>query len=1030
MNILHLTDLHYFERGKNPTKLVQAITAKIKEERIHIDFVFFTGDIVSIGEEKAQYSQAIHLLFDSLQSELGIDPNNFIICPGNHDIDRNKISKSLKAYFNAEIKDNDQLNKFYRTKDNDYQNSLAPLSPYKKFADEYYTDKRANELNDIFSIHHREYNGKKLSIVCVYTPWLSALFGEEDKGNLLLPTDMMSELIEKTKSSDVKIILMHHPVYFLKEYNAYEVENKIHSNFNMLFSGHIHKISSISRHSGTNGIFEHVAMASLTSTGGQGCSLVCVDDIEENKIIVREIAYSEEINKCSIGDAINYTIPCGDEKLEILSFRKKLHDKIALEIDNANKLLLINDDENGCDFLSLYNHPVIKSEAESNLESKHCPIIPLEELINSSENYYILGKDKCGKTTLLKRIQIEVLMNFNRTGQIPFYLDARDYESKIDNKFSIIDLLREYYGINRSKATDIIESSNFILLIDNFAPDTDFSAYLTNDFLPKHTKLRFIACSEECLYNKIEALPFGDIDINKLYFHNLRKVELVQYTEKRLTSSTQIDSIRNKIICICKQLELPLNYWTISLLLLIHHKSSESYAKNLFSILDVCIDEIFNKKQILLSRSKISFEQLKKVCASLAKKMFENHAATVYSVSKEELLSYLKEMLEENDRLNISEAEIFNYLDKSGIIKLKYDDGRYAFRLNGFFEYFLAYQMTKDVAFKVSIIDNDEMFIAFKNQIEIYSGFKRDDYDFLSAVYKKVTKKVNPIWEQYEGSLDEQLLQKIKTQKEIEDFCKTQSVTRTLSAIEQAKFEDQFEEPTFDSEVHIIPIVDTTNLTFDVVERYMSILSRTYRSSDEISGKTQEKNDIFQYILNGYCKLGFYLVDDFKKRIQDEYASKNIEADFREMPEFKLLNFISNFSPLVCQIALYDGIGHFSLERLVKKEIEEILKSESIEEYKLFMLIFLLLDIDLDSNKEYILKAMQNIRMNVLKYAIVVKLNYYLAFNAGNNKGLQKTLSQNIQQARINLDNTTSLSDIQRQIHAKKRESRINQSKN
>ncbi len=53
MNILHLTDFHYSERGKNPTKLVQAITAKIKEERIHIDFVFFTGDIVDIGDEKA-----------------------------------------------------------------------------------------------------------------------------------------------------------------------------------------------------------------------------------------------------------------------------------------------------------------------------------------------------------------------------------------------------------------------------------------------------------------------------------------------------------------------------------------------------------------------------------------------------------------------------------------------------------------------------------------------------------------------------------------------------------------------------------------------------------------------------------------------------------------------------------------------------------------------------------------------------------------------------------------------------------------
>ena len=72
---------------------------------------------------------------------------------------------------------------------------------------------------------------------------------------------------------------------------------------------------------------------------------------------------------------------------------------------------------------------------------------------------------------------------------------------------------------------------------------------------------------------------------------------------------------------------------------------------------------------------------------------------------------------------------------------------------------------------------------------------------------------------------------------------------------------------------------------------------------------------------------------------------------------------------------------------------------------------------------------MQYVNINVLKYAIVIKLNNYLAFNAGDNKALQKMLSLNIQQARINLDNTTSLSDIHKQIHAKKRENLINQNR-
>ena len=145
------------------------------------------------------------------------------------------------------------------------------------------------------------------------------------------------------------------------------------------------------------------------------------------------------------------------------------------------------------------------------------------------------------------------------------------------------------------------------------------------------------------------------------------------------------------------------------------------------------------------------------------------------------------------------------------------------------------------------------------------------------------------------------------------------------------------------------------------------------------------------------------------------------------MPEIKLLNFISNFTPLICQVALYDGIGHFSLERIIKREIEAILASDTIEEYKLFMLCFLLLDIDLEGNKQYIATVMQHIKINVLKYAIVIKLNYYLAFNAGDNKTTQRMLSQNIQQARISLDSTTSLGDIHKQIHARKRENLINQ---
>lgn len=121
-----------------------------------------------------------------------------------------------------------------------------------------------------------------------------------------------------------------------------------------------------------------------------------------------------------------------------------------------------------------------------------------------------------------------------------------------------------------------------------------------------------------------------------------------------------------------------------------------------------------------------------------------------------------------------------------------------------------------------------------------------------------------------------------------------------------------------------------------------------------------------------------------------------------------------------------DGLGHFNLERMIKNEIQKLETSPDENQYKLFILYFLLLDIDLNSNKEYIQTAMDKITMPVLKYIIYIKLNYYLAFKAGSNKQLQHELSNKIQRAKLNIDSKADISDIQKQIQEKKRQSSIN----
>ena len=109
--------------------------------------------------------------------------------------------------------------------------------------------------------------------------------------------------------------------------------------------------------------------------------------------------------------------------------------------------------------------------------------------------------------------------------------------------------------------------------------------------------------------------------------------------------------------------------------------------------------------------------------------------------------------------------------------------------------------------------------------------------------------------------------------------------------------------------------------------------------------------------------------------------------------------------------------------------VTELEKNIGINQYRLFILYFLLLDIDLNTNKEYIQIAMNNIKIPILKYMIVVKLNYYLAFKANSNKNMQQELSNKIQQAKLNLDDKTDISTLQKQIQERKRLSSTNKNR-
>ena len=1035
MNILHISDFHY--SGETPLlkKIIPAITSSLKQSGKSVDFILFTGDLVDKGNVKRHFEDAKVALFDKLASELNVAPENIIFTPGNHDIDYGAIRPSLNSYFKGNIKTNKELDKLYLGELPDkfsFQDSLRPLDNYLDFLKKYHTPNDINIVEDLYSIHYRTYNEQKIAFVSVYSPWLCNLDcsgGKNDYGSLLLPEAMFDEIATKLdRDVSKKILLVHHPISFLQGFNSYEIENHIYDEYDMLFIGHIHKMANVSRHNGINGIYEHTTKASLAKKEIMGCTLIQNDDLEDHKFYVQEITYIRDSNECHMGSPIMITIPIGTEKEERSRVRKKVYEKIEIEKVNADNLLLLKKEDSGKDFLASYNTPLIKRSKEDAMSASISAPISMEDLYSCGNSVIVLGKDKCGKTSLLRRIQLELLMNYTSYNKIPLFLDAKEEEHKIDDSYDIYNLLRSYLGTNRKMTAELMESQQLVLLVDNFRPLSGFANYLQN-LIKVYPNVLFIAVGEDnCSTSyEISRLELGDHGCGVLYFHDLRRREIIQYTDQQLSNVINRTEVQERIIKLCKQMELPYNYWTISLFLLIHHKSSDTYSKNLFSILDVCVDEIFGKKKLLLMKSQVTFDQLKSICASLAAYLFEYHESTVYSATEEEILSFLDKTFEDNVRIIITPMAVFQFYVACGMLKLC-ENNRYTFRLNGFFEYFLACHMTKSESFRDKVLGDDKLYLGFKNQLEIYSGLKHNDSAFLQYVYQKTKDRCSPIFNQYDENKDKELLNKLALPNLLSERCKRISIKNALSSTQRAEVEDiaDGDASELKSEVHLIVQYDPNQLSVDLIGRYLMILARVFKNIDEINDTNISGAEIFSNIISYYCDYSFYLIEELSAKAEAGIDENDFSTGDDFVAELELLKLLSNFSPLITQMEVFDGLGHYTIIRLVKEEIERLKLDSDNNQYKLFILYFLLCDLTLEGSEDIIEDAIRTItKLPILRYMMLLKLNYYLAFRSEDNLPLQQFLAKKIREVKLLLDNKTDASLIDKGIQDSRRSALI-----
>lgn len=1006
MRILHLTDLHYEKNMVSTAKQRDILATLVSHlgSKGRIDLVFFTGDLVKYGNKYTDFEEARDFFIRGIVDGAGIRKEDFIFCGGNHDVFRGQEIEAIKTHISEKVQDNDSLDKFVEdSKGEQFLQSCKNTEHFYKFMLDYFKD-TSDRVERLFSAHKRLVEGVKIGIVTINTAWRSS--SEHDRNNLLFPRLFVQNGLEEIKDCERKIILMHHDISDLSEFNAYDLEDLIYDHFHYMFSGHGHKKKQSLQLTSDEGIFCCSTPAAFTITTGNakiGYSLVDID-LSAYQVKVENSIYDWQSNLFLDEPVSIIEIPLNAEKKDQNDFRKTLRDNYISELEKANEMFVSAQDTKGTkDFLDLFSAPVIKTipEIESSYDVTLKNDVPYETILSSNDNYIIFGKNKSGKSSLLKKVQLDLLRDFAQRKKIPFYLDYHDH--KVSGlKLNLLSKIARYYRSSQAKVLKILQQSKLVLLIDNYERGLESLSRELESSLNGIPNSSFIATSDLFLSKSYEK-PFVDgLRYTKVFIHDITRNEIRTLVNKWPNiPQERRQFVNSRIIDIFNQLNIPYNYWTVSLFLWIFEKTNDFNFNSNVELIQLYIDNLLEREKIALSGgTRLSYENFKSFLGELAHHLVSQYREEVYSISYKQLIDFTEEYRKHNLRFVIGTEEIIEHIISRGII-VKRENERYSFRLNGVFEFFIAHHMLADETFRDSVISDNKLYLSFGNELELYSGFSRRDETFLEKIYNKTRSHLTQIDQKYLalGRFDDILMSKISSVFDISVAIQElgNSEKGPLQPEEQDKMMDHLKPLNRStSEVVKKEEIEAIIMNSDIFERFIFILSRVFRNTDQVKNEGLIL-EIFDFILNSYCCLGYYAIDEATE-------SKDQVANNEKSDEDLIVKLLTNFMPIIVQILMSGAIGQSNLERIILDKINEVESRDQREEYILFLLYFLLIDLNVEQNIKYIDTLLDQIRLSILKQGVLIKLYSYLMFECYDNQRLEKFIRDSIQKVVIKID--------------------------
>ncbi|MCG6868617.1 MAG: SIR2 family protein [Gammaproteobacteria bacterium] len=242
---LHLSDLHIragdqYDQQVALSPLLGDLTAIVEQGRQDFDCIFVTGDVAYSG--RAEEYEVATKFFRSLSSATAVPTGRIYCVPGNHDVDRSRLTpflvESARTLGSCELVLQVIGNASERSLFTDRQR------PYYDFLKATFPWAGTVEPSDLSYTHILELKGRRLAIVGLNSAWVAG--SDDDHGRIVVGERQAREALEKTAQADFVVGLLHHPFSWLSEFDASDVTALLNTRCDFLLHGHVHELGVVS----------------------------------------------------------------------------------------------------------------------------------------------------------------------------------------------------------------------------------------------------------------------------------------------------------------------------------------------------------------------------------------------------------------------------------------------------------------------------------------------------------------------------------------------------------------------------------------------------------------------------------------------------------------------------------------------------------------------------------------------------------------------------------------------------------------